>query len=207
MTESNVLEFEYPDNPIYPKWLTWMNSSGICQICDNPEGEVNSFHLNMKFKLSNRLGFYTCDKPECIKKMKNYMYKMHKYIYNSKSWKNIIYKVVNNSFISVPRSSGAIDTDWKVIMKTRYDSNYIEQNQYPLNQSFYTAILCTEKCELICNKLPQEIWMYIYDICISLYNEDVHLIFEINKPFVLMHRDAILPNEKSIQKLVPLDTY
>jgi hypothetical protein len=209
MSDSEVVyyfNFTYPEKPLYPIWLTWMYSSGICQLCDNPEGDVNSYHLNLKFNFSNRLGFYTCDKQECIKKMENYIYNIHKHIFASKSWQNILYKAANNRFISVPRSSGSIDTDWKVVMKTRYDSEYKEKSQYPLNQSFYTAILCSEKCDLICNKLPQELWMYIYDICITLYNEDIHLIFELDKPYILV-RKFELDIKDSVEKIVALDTY
>ena len=202
-----MAEFTYPENPVCPRRLVMMCSSGICQFCDNPEGTTNGFHLNMRFDCSNLLGFYSCNKDECVNKMDNYVKNMYKYIYNLQSWKNIIYKAVNQSFISVPRSNGNIDTDWKVAMKTKYDSEYNEIASYPLNHLFYTAILCTEKCVLIINKLPQELWIYIYDICIASYNKQVHLIFDYDKPYIMMHRDAILPNDKPIQKLVPLDTY
>ena len=200
-------EFNYPNNPICPRRLVMMFSSGICQFCDNPDGGVHSISLNMRFDCTNLLGIYSCSKDECLKKMNNYIKNMYNYIYNSQSWKNIIYKAVNQSFISVPRSTGAIDTDWKVVMKHKHDAEYNEIASYPLNQLFYTAILCTEKCDSIINKLPQELWIYIHNISIALCNRQVHLIFEIDKPYVLMRRDAILPNEKSIQKLVPLDTY
>ena len=201
--EVKVLDFE---KPLYPIWLTWMSSSGICQLCDNPEGEVNSYHINMKFNLSNRLGFYTCNKDKCIKKMEQYIYNMNQYIYNSKSWKNIIYKAVNNSFINVSRTSGSIDTDWNVLMKIKYDSEFNEKIQYPLNQLFYTAILSSEKCDLIIKKLPQELWIHIYDICIDLYNEDVHLIFQHDKPYILV-RKFELDIKDSVEKLVSLDKY
>lgn len=207
MDNSVSFNFKYPENPVYPRRLVMMCSSGICQFCDNPEGGVHSINLNMHFNYRNLLGIYSCSKDECLKKMKDYTNNMYKYIYNSQSWKNIIYKAVNQSFISVPRSNGTIDTDWKVVMQNTYDSEYNEILTYPLNLSFYAAILSSEKSDLIVNKLPQEIWIYIHDICIALCNKQVHLIFEIDKSYVLMRRDAILPDDKSIQKLVSLDTY
>ena len=78
--------------------------------------------------------------------------------------------------------------------------------QYPLNLLFWTAILSSEKCDLIINKLPQELWMHIYDICIDLYNEDVHLIFQHDKPYILV-RKFELDIKDSVEKLVSLDKY
>ena len=202
-----MAEFKYPENPLCPRRLTMMCSYGICQFCDNPEGTTNNFHLNMRFDCSNLLGFYSCNKDECVNKMNNYIKNMRNYIYNSQSWKNIIYKAVNQRFISVTRSSGAIDTDWNVVMKNTYEFEYNEIATYPLNQLFYTAILSSEKSDFIVNKLPQELWIYIYDICIASYNKQVYLIFDYDKPYIMMHRYAILPDGKPIQKLVALDAY
>ena len=207
METIELSNFKYPEHPLCPRRLTMMCSYGICQFCNNPEGTTNSMHINMHFDCTNLLGFYSCNKDECVSKLHDYVKNMRNYIFNSHSWKNIIYKAVNQSFISVPRSNGDIDTDWNVVMKTKYNSEYNEIASYPLNQLFYTAILASEKYDLIINKLPQELWIYIHDICIASYNKQVHLIFDFDKPYVLMRRDAILPEDKSIQKLVSLDTY
>jgi hypothetical protein len=197
MDNSTSFNFKYPENIIQPQRLFIMRTHNICQFCENPEGEVFSFYLN-KFDYTsyNILGFYRCSKDECNKNMENYIKSMFQYIYNSKSWKNIILKAVNQNFISVPRTSGVIDDDWKIKLK-EYDDNNNKIEKYPLNKSFYNAILSSQRSN---NILPQEIWMYIHDICISLYNKDIYLIFKIDKPCIMVCKD-------NIEKIVYLDTY
>lgn len=66
----------YLDKPftyIQTKWLTMMYSSGICQICNTPEGNTHSYYLNRFYDGDNKFGHYTCGKTECKSFIQKYL--------------------------------------------------------------------------------------------------------------------------------------
>ena len=157
---------------IHPRWLTMVPGSGECQICVNPEGNSRCYYLNIKYNGDDKFGYLVCSKEECNLCIREYMNKLYSNIYNTKTWKRILNIYANNLFISVERSNGTIEHDWVLDNYWDHDSN-----KNSLQTSFLYAILCNNKNyeNGQCSKLPNEIWEYIYNICLETYTENINL--------------------------------
>jgi hypothetical protein len=157
---------------VYPIWLTMVRQSGECQLCNSPEGNTRSYYLNIKYNGDDKFGFLVCSKAECNLCISKYLHNLYINIYNSKNWKSILNIYANNLFITVERSNGMIENDW--VIDNDFDHN---SNMNPLNISFIYAIMCNNKQyqHSIFPKLPNEIWEYIYNICLERYAEYINL--------------------------------
>ena len=132
--------------------------------------------------------------------MKIYIANLYKTIYNSEVWNKILIKVSENSFMRVLRSNGHVDNDWRV---------NIGNNCIPLSLSFKEAKLCSVNKKLY---LPNELWEYIYKICLNMYSKDINIIFEYNyfdcctSAYIKLENSD--PNiEKRLEKPINLDRY
>ena len=154
---------------IQPRWLTMIPGSGECQICNTPEGDTRTYYLNIRYNCNDKFGFLVCSKKECNLLIKLYMKNLYNSIYNTKTWKLILNIYANNLFITVERSNGDIEHDWVLDNECDHSSNKI-----PLRTSFIYAILCCNKNDDYA-KLPNEIWEYIYNICLDTYKDNINL--------------------------------
>ena len=154
---------------IQPRWLTMIPGSGECQICNTPEGDTRTYYLNIRYNCNDKFGFLVCSKKECNLLIKLYMKNLYNSIYNTKTWKRILNIYANNLFITVERSNGDIEHDWVLDNECDHSSNKI-----PLRTSFIYAILCCNKNDDYA-KLPNEIWEYIYNICLDTYKDNINL--------------------------------
>ena len=157
------------------RWLTMIPGSGECQICTQPEGNTRTYYLNIRCNGDDKFGFLVCGKDECNKFIKSYISKIYSDIYNTKAWRRILNIYANNLFITVKRSNGIIENDWILDNEWDYDSNKV-----PLNISFLYAILCNNKKNennenYIYPVLPNEIWEYIYNMCLQSYTDNINL--------------------------------
>ena len=154
---------------IQPRWLTMIPGNGECQICNTPEGDTRTYYLNIRYNCNDKFGFLVCSKKECNLLIKLYMKNLYNSIYNTKTWKRILNIYANNLFITVERSNGDIEHDWVLDNECDHSSNKI-----PLRTSFIYAILCCNKNDDYA-KLPNEIWEYIYNICLDTYKDNINL--------------------------------
>lgn len=179
----------YLDKPftyIQTKWLTMMYSSGICQICNTPEGNTHSYYLNRFYDGDNKFGHYTCGKTECKSFIQKYLKKIYNEIYKTKQWQKILNLYANNIFIKVTRSNGDIENDWQI-------SDFSDKKKVSLSLSVLYSILCNKKQGEVQNEedqngkshigfviLPSDIWEYIYSLCLQSYSKDINieLIYE-----------------------------
>jgi hypothetical protein len=158
-----------------------MYSSGICQICDTPEGNTHSYYLNRCYDGDNKFGHYTCEKKECKTFIQKYLKKIYNEIYKTKQWQKILNLYANNIFIKVTRSNGDIENDWQI-------SDFSDTKKNPLSLIVLYAILCNKKqgesrdgkCQVGFVILPSDIWEYIYSLCLQSYSKDINieLIYE-----------------------------
>lgn len=151
------------------RWLTMIYGSGDCQICKDPQGNTRTYYINIKYNSDNKFGFLVCSKEECNLCIQAYIKNLYSNIYNTKTWKRILNIYANNLFIKVERSNGDIENDWILDNDSDHDSNKI-----PLRMSFIYAILCCNKNNEYA-KLPIELWIYIYNICLETYKTNINL--------------------------------
>jgi hypothetical protein len=165
---------------IHPRWLTMIPGWGECCVCSTPYGYTHLHYLNLKHNWDDKYGFLVCGKDECNLFIKQYMQKLYYNVYTTNKWRQILNIYANNLFITVERSNGDSDNDW--ILDNDSDCN---SNTKPLALSFIYAILCSraqhdlhDSTDLsICPRLPNELWEYIYDICLDTYKEYINLTF------------------------------
>ena len=180
---------------IHPRWLTMIPGWGECCVCSTPYGYTHLHYLNLKHNWDDKYGFLVCGKDECNVFIKQYMQKLYYNVYTTKKWRQILNIYANNLFITVERSNGDSDNDWILDNDSDRDSN-----TKPLALSFIYAILCSraqhdlhdlhdlhdstdshdshDSTDLsICPSLPNELWEYIYDICLDTYKEYINLTF------------------------------
>lgn len=155
---------------IPPKWLTMIYGTGICQLCEKPEGNTHSYSLNYKCNNGDdKRGFMVCGKDECNFYIKTYIKILYNNIYITKKWQELLLKRANNCFVSVTRSSGAVENDWVL-----YDNNNDNENiNTPVYDIMMTLILCCQSKNIF---LPSELFEYIYNYLIYSYNDDIYLI-------------------------------
>ena len=199
-------ETDKVQNIILPIQLTMIYGSGICHYCTNPTGDTRTYNMNVQVDPSNKIGFYTCGKDECQKYMKKYIKSLFSNIYKTQLWNSILSKIANRTFVSVLRSNGNIDTDWKLKFNVFSDSNekieLLEKN--PLNKSFLTAILCIRYNYNI--NVPSEIWEHIYNMALESYTPYVNLIISRGlEKYITVYKDNINPL-LSIEKQVDITT-
>jgi len=170
------LEATKPDLPLYiirPCWLTMICGHGVCQLCKIPEGNTHTYTLNYKcYNGDDKRGFIVCGKPECNLYIKTYIKILYHRLYITKKWQELLVKRANNSFVSVTRSNGSIEHDWILC------SN--ETKTTSVCDVVMTLILCCKKQNIF---LPSELFEYIYNRLVYLYNDDIHLIFDFVKNY------------------------
>ena len=195
-----------PIDIIYPRWLTMVFGSGICQICKTPKGNTHSYYINNHHNVSNKLGFICCGKDECNENMENYIKSVYNSVYESKLWRNILIKIANRTYVKVLRSNGNIENNWKIQLSTYSDTpkNLEKLDKCPLDISFYTAILSVR--QFYSFHIPNDIWEYIYNIILESYKPNVHLIIKggLEKD-ILVCQEHINP-ELSLEKLVNIES-
>ena len=165
---------------IHPRWLTMVPGWGECCICSTPDGYTHLYYLNIKFNSDDKYGFLVCGKESCNLHIKHYIHKLKYNVYTTKTWRRILNIYANNLFVTVERTNGDIEHDWVLDNDCDHDSNKI-----PLSLSFLYAILCTKKLNETNDTndtnsfpiLPNEIWEYIYDICLDTYRDNINLTF------------------------------
>ena len=162
LIKTHRIEFTIP-----PKWLTMVYGSGICQLCEKPEGNTHTYTLNYKYNNGDdKRGFMVCGKTECNLYIKTYINILYHSLYITKKWKKLLVKRANNSFVSVTRTNGTIEHDWILCSnETKTTSVY---------DVMMTLILCCQKKNIF---IPSELFEYIYNYLIYSYNDDIHLIF------------------------------
>lgn len=191
---------------ILPEWMTMLPMSGICQICNTPQGSTHMYSANNQHDASNRLGFYICGKADCDKYMNNYIKTLFFNLYTSEKWNKILLAFVNRTFLKVQRSNGNIDSDWKIKFSEYSDYDNISEifNTNPLNFNFIAAILCAS--DTFNFHIPSFIWENIFNMTVDLYRKNIHLIFGYNlETYVMVYKDT-LPIDNRIGKLVDIDT-
>jgi len=148
------------------KCLTMIYCAGICQLCENPEGNTHSYSLNYKCNNGdNKRGFMVCGKDECNFYIKTYIKILYHNIYITKKWQELLLKRANNCFVSVTRSSGAVENDWVLCeSETKNTSVY---------DVMMTIILSCKTKNIF---LPSELFEYIYNYLVYSYNDDIYLI-------------------------------
>lgn len=152
---------------IPPKWLTMVYGSGICQLCEKPDGNTHTYTLNYKCNNGDdKRGFMVCGKAECNLYCKTYINILYHSLYITKKWQELLVKRANNSFVSVKRSNGTIEHDWLLC------SN--ENKTTSVYDVMMTLILCCQQKNIF---IPTELFEYIYNYLIYSYNNDIHLIF------------------------------
>ena len=104
---------------IIPKPHLVMIQCGECAICDTPKGGPFTWYLNIVNDPCDKSGYITCSKPECNESMKIYMTKLRSRVYETTIWKEKVLPAFNNNKpITVKRSSGALETDWRITKYT-----------------------------------------------------------------------------------------
>lgn len=101
---------KYSEVPI-PFRLVMIKAHGVCQFCEIPEGESNICEINY----NERLGFISCNRNECINKMKQRKNELLREIGFTK-----LISISNN--LKVKRTSGIIDENWQT--KVEYGPSY-----------------------------------------------------------------------------------
>ena len=191
---------------ILPECMTMIQMSGICQVCNTPEGSTKVYSANNQHDASNRLGFYICSKQECEKYMNNYIDTIYFNLYESQKWNTILLALANRSFIKVQRSNGDINFDWKITFSEYRDSDNIIDilNENPLNFNFITSMLCaSDKFNF---HISSVIWENIFNMTLDLYRKYVHLIFGFGlETYVMVYKDSLSKTNR-IGKLVDIDT-
>lgn len=148
------------------KWLTMIYGAGICQLCEKPEGNTHSYSLNYKCNNGDdKRGFMVCGKEECNFYIKTYIKILYHNIYITKKWQELLLKRANNCFVSVTRSSGAVENDWVL-----YESETKNTSVYDV---MMTIILSCKTKNIF---LPSELFEYIYNYLVYSYNDDIYLI-------------------------------
>ena len=78
LIKTNRIEFFIP-----LKWLTLIYVSGICQLCEKPEGNTHSYSLNYKCNNGDdKRGFMVCGKEKCNFYIKTYIKILYNNIYD-----------------------------------------------------------------------------------------------------------------------------
>jgi len=151
---------------ISPKWLTMIYGSGICQLCEKPEGNTRTYSLNYKCNYgSDKRGFMVCGKKECNFYIQTYIKILYHNIYITKKWQELLLKRANNSFVSVTRSNGVIENDWVLCNSENINTS--------IHNVMMTIILC---CQTKNKFLPSELFEFIYNYLVYSYNDDIELI-------------------------------
>ena len=184
--------------------LTMIYGSGICQLCETPEGDTRTFSINWKVDPSNKCGYYTCGKDECQKSMEQYISLLYSEIYESRLWNLILHKIANRIFVSVKRSSGLVDNDWKLKINEYITSN-TNLDIYPLNTLFITAMLCVRHLGI---NIPSEIWEHMYyEFALQSYTPYVHLIIASGmEKYIMVYKENKTSPLLNIEKLVNIKT-
>lgn len=191
---------------ILPEWITMIKMSGICQVCNTPEGSTKHYSLNNQHDASNRLGFYICSKQDCEKNMNNYIDTVLFNLYETQKWNTILLSLANRTFMKVLRSNGDIDSDWKIGFSEYSDSDNIIEilNLNPLNFNFIAAMLCASNTFNF--HIPSVIWENIFNMTLEYYRKYVHLIFGCSlDTYVMVYKDSLTKTNR-IGKIVDIDT-
>jgi hypothetical protein len=96
-----------PDN-VVPTRLTYIPSAGACMFCTTPHGET------VQYRIEHLLGFLTCSDEKCKKVAQDF-------IDDLKEKNKFIQDTYGKNNVSIKRSSGVIDSDWKI----DYNDSYI----------------------------------------------------------------------------------
>ena len=197
-----------PINFIMPRWLTMVLGSGDCQICNTPEGNTHSYYLNIRHDGDDKSGFLVCGKQKCNKAIKTYLHNLYSTIYNNKIWKRLLNIYANHLFITVERTNGTFEYDWQLDNDWEHDNEKI-----PLYTSFICAILCntidsnsnnnSDTC--IYSILPNEIWEYIYNICLEFYRHNINVKFTFNSNSCL--EPCIRVKKGDLYKKIPIEFF
>ena len=189
---------------IYPRWLTMVPSSDICQICNTPEGNTHSYYLNIRHDSDDKSGYLVCGKQECNIAIKSYMHNLYSDVYNNKIWKELLNIYANHLFIKVQRTNGTFEYDWQLDNYWEHDSDEI-----PLYISFICAILCnttvSDDNTCIYPILPNEIWEYIYNICIEFYRHNINVKLTFNSNNCL--EPCIRVKKGDLYKRIPMEYF
>jgi len=182
---------------IPPKWLTMIFGGGVCQLCRKPEGITHTYTLNYKCNNGDdKRGFMVCGKEECNFYIKTYIKILYHNIYITKKWQELLLKRANNCFVSVTRSSGAVENDWLLCTNETINT--------PAYDVIMTLILCLKNKNIF---LPSELFEYIYNYIIYSYNDEIQLIFNptINSEDKLNMNTLIKCFKGEICKNIPIE--
>ena len=184
--------------------LTMIYGSGICQVCETPEGDTRTFSINCKVDPSNKCGYYTCGKDKCHNSMEHHISLVYSEIYESRLWNLILHKIANRIFVSVVRSSGSVDNDWKIKINEYITSN-TNLDKYPLKTLFLSAMLCVIDLGI---NIPSEIWEHMYyEFALQSYTPYVHLIISSGmEKYIAVYKENKTSPLLNIEKLVNIET-
>ena len=111
-----------------------MIQGGECPFCDDKKGGPCTWYLNIGIIPSDRSGYITCDNPVCHELMRTYMRTLRSRVYESAIWQEkVLPAFASNKPITVKRSSGALETNWRItkdsyVSKVSTDTNGGEDN-------------------------------------------------------------------------------
>jgi len=179
------------------KWLTMIYGAGICQLCEIPQGHTHSYSLNYKCNNGDdKRGFIVCGKEECNFYIKTYIKILYHNIYITKKWQELLLKRANNSFVSVTRSNGVVETDWILCSNENINTS--------IHNVMMTLILCCQHKNIF---LPSELFEYIYNYLVYSYNDDIYLIInpKINDEDKLIMDTLIKCFKGEICKNIPIE--
>ena len=104
---------------IIPRSRLVMIQGGVCAMCDTPKGGIVTWYINIFNDPCDKSGYITCNKPECRETMNIYMKKLRSRVYESTIWQEKVLPAFNNNKpITVKRSSGALETNWRITKYT-----------------------------------------------------------------------------------------
>ena len=105
-------------------------------------------------------------------------------------------KRANNSFVSVTRSNGVVETDWILCSNENINTS--------IHNVMMTLILCCQNKNIF---LPSELFEYIYNYLVYSYNDDIYLIInpKINDEDKLIMDTLIKCFKGEICKNIPIE--
>jgi len=192
LIKTNARDFTMPTHK-----LTMVSASGLCQLCEKPEGITRTYIFNYKFyNGEDKRGFIVCAKDECNFYIKTYIKFLYNNVYITKQWKELVYKRANNIFVSVKRTNGVVENDWLLC-----EDNIKTISIY---DTVTILILCCKKLNL---NISSDIFEYIYKVLIKLYNDDIHLLFDnvINIEDKLSTKASIRCFKGNMSKTMPIE--
>lgn len=205
---------------IKPIKLTFFQESH-CQICKKQTNELYTIYINkLRYFPNSKFGYVLCENPVCYDIIIKYI----NYLFRDAYTKEILNLFANQYYINIKRPNGTIENDWTL--------NSYDQKLIPLYKSFCTAILCSglkekdkkqdKKQDNKINKkkdkkqdkknknnnfdltLPEEIWEYIYNICLETYKEQLPLFLEYN--YERNNMDSFISvNKNDLCKMIRID--